>query len=107
METPREAATTPAGSALIPYTSDDPVARMEAVAGLGAEALHRLAAEACLAHDADALWRLTEAYLIAHGRRGAVVSPYTLRNYRQGVLSLLDAWRDETLLKPHRNAATR
>ncbi len=96
-----------ATTAIIPYTGDTALARMDAWAALPNDELRRRAARACRDHDAEALWGLTKAHLLAHGRRGARVSPYTLRNYKQGTRSLLDAWTGVSLLRPHRKAPER
>ncbi len=63
----------------------------------------RRAVEACRDHDTEALWELTDAHLTLYGRAGAAVSRYTRRNYRQGVAALVDAWRQENLLRPRRD----
>ena len=64
----------------------------------------RRAVEACRDHDTTALWELTDAHLTLYGRTGAAVSRYTRRNYRQGVAALVEAWRQENLLRPRRDA---
>jgi integrase len=96
-----------ATTALVPYTGGDALTRMDVWASLPDDELKRRAVEACRDHDAPALWGLTEAYLLAHGRHGAKISPHTLRNYKQGIGSLLDAWTGVDLLKPHRKAPER
>jgi len=63
----------------------------------------RRAVEACHDHDVAALWELTDAHLTLYGRAGATVSRYTRRNYRQGVAALVNAWREENLLRPRRD----
>lgn len=65
----------------------------------------RRAVAACQEHDATTLWAITDAWLTLHGKRGALVSAYTRRNYRQGVEALVLAWRQENLLHPGRDAA--
>jgi len=65
----------------------------------------RRAMEACRDHDTAALWELTDAHLTLHGKAGARVSPHTRDAYRRGVVVLVAAWRQETLLRPRRNAA--
>jgi integrase len=47
---------------------------------------------------------LTDAHLTLYGRAGATVSRSTRRNYRQGVVALVAAWRQENLLRPRRDA---
>ncbi len=64
----------------------------------------RRSVEACRDHDIAALWDLTDAHLTLYGRAGATVSRYTRRNYRQGVVALVEAWRQENLLRPRRDA---
>lgn len=60
---------------------------------------------ACRDHDGDALWQVAEAYFSMHGRAGAAPNVYTLRNYRHGIASLLEAWCSQDLLRPRRDAA--
>ena len=79
-------------------------ARARSWVGLPDDERRRRAVEACRDHDIDALWELTDAHLTLYGRAGATVSPYTRRNYRQGVRALVDAWRQENLLRPRRDA---
>jgi len=94
-------------TAVVPYVGGDALTRMDAWASLPEDELKRRAVAACRDHDAAAIWGLTEAYLLAHGRHGAKTSPHTLRNYKQGIGSLLDAWTGVDLLKPHRKAPER
>lgn len=47
---------------------------------------------------------MTDAHLTLYGRAGATVSRSTRRNYRQGVVALVAAWRQENLLRPRRDA---
>jgi integrase/recombinase XerC len=73
-------------------------------ATLGDGELKRRAAEAAQFHDAATLWELTHAYLLLHGKTKARTSDHTVRSYRTGVLALLEAWAQENLLHPRRNA---
>lgn len=66
--------------------------------------LKRRATAAAHAHDRTVLWSLAEAYLTLQGRSGALLSTHTRRSYRVGVLALVDAWKEENLLHPRRNA---
>lgn len=65
----------------------------------------RLAVAACQAHNTTALQELADAWLTLHGQAGATVSPHTRSSYRRGVAVLIDAWRQENLLHPRRDAA--
>jgi len=77
----------------------------QAWAELPADVRRRRAVQACKDHDATALAEIALAWLTLHGRRGATVSPYTRRNYAQGIGTLVEAWRGENLLHPSRHAA--
>jgi len=92
-------------SALVPYTGGDAIQQAEAWKELPPGERRRRAVEACMAHDAAALWRLTEVWTTLHGRAGALVSPHTRKNYRHGVETLVAAWGRENLLRPARDAA--
>jgi len=112
-------------TAIVPYKSDDAHARAQDWAALGDATQKRAAMEAARDHDAAALWELTQAWLILHGRKGASVSLRTLRSYREALTprpsaadgtpparktkgtALLDAWAGENLLHPARLAGTR
>ena len=94
------------GNSLVRYTGSL-YSRAEAWAGLSDEDLRREVTCACHERDAEALWALTEAHLTLHGKKGARVSPHTLRNYRREVLALLEAWSGENLLRPGRDAGVR
>jgi integrase len=80
------------------------LARSDGWYQLPADERRRLAVAACQAHDAAALWRLTEAFVLRTGAAGARVSAHTLRAYRRGVLDLVAAWQQENLLHPAREA---
>ncbi len=67
--------------------------------------LKRRAMTAANERNPDELWSLTEAHLVTKGRAGVRVSKHTLRNYRRGILDLLDAWQGENLLRPSREGA--
>ncbi len=92
-------------TSLVPYSGGDAVQRAEAWKGLPPDERRRRAVEACAAHDAAGLWRLTEVWTTLHGRAGALVSPHTRKNYRHGVETLVAAWDRENLLRPARDAA--
>jgi len=112
-------------TAIVPYKSDDARERAQDWAALGDATQKRAAMEAARDHDAAALWELTQAWLILHGRKGASVSLRTLRSYREALvprpsaadgtppvrktkgMALLDAWAGENLLHPARLAGTR
>ncbi|MDZ7707119.1 MAG: site-specific integrase [Trueperaceae bacterium] len=74
-------------------------------ATLSDEELKRRAATAANERDPDELWSLVEAHMATKTRAGTRTSRHTLRNYRRGVLDLLEAWQGENLLRPSRNAA--
>jgi len=65
----------------------------------------RLATAAAHGHDTAALQEIADAWLTLYGKAGATVSAHTRRNYTHGIGALVDAWREENLLKPGRNAA--
>ncbi len=92
-------------TSLIPYSGGDAVQRAEAWKGLPPDERRRRAVAACMAHDAVALWHLTEVWTTLHGRAGALVSPHTRKNYCHGVETLVAAWSQENLLRPARDAA--
>ncbi len=92
-----------AESALILRTGAG-VERARSWATLPDDERRRRAVAACQDHDAAALWDLADAHLTLHGRAGAAVSPYTRRNYKQGVTALVEGWREENLLRPRRDA---
>ena len=62
----------------------------------------RLAMQAARERDTAALWGLTEAWLHADPRHRTVAAS-TTKNYRTGLRHLLDAWRQEDLLRSGRN----
>jgi len=64
----------------------------------------RLAMQAAHERDATALWGLTEAWLRADPRHGAIAAS-TTKNDRTGLRHLLDAWSQEDLLRPAPDAA--
>ncbi len=73
-------------------------------AELSPEDLKRRAAKAVHERDSEELWQLTKAYLFLHGSKGGNVSTHTLRNYRRGVIDLIEAWQGENVLRPSRDA---
>ena len=86
-------------------SSHDAVTRARAFAHMSEAELRRAAARAANERDAQDLWALTEAYLTLHGDAGALASLHTYRAYRRGVWDLIEAWSDENLLRPSRDAA--
>ncbi len=92
-------------TALVPYQGDG-LDQATSWAHLTDEDRRRQAVAAAHTHDADALWRLTENWLLLNSRKKATISAYTLCNYRRGVHALLAAWREENLLHPGRMAAS-
>ncbi len=89
--------------ALVPYlgTADD---GLNPWLRLHPSERRRLAMQAARERDAAALWGLTEAWLHADPRRGTVAAG-TTKNYRTGLRHLLDAWRQDDLLRPALDAA--
>lgn len=61
------------------------VGRAERVTRLEPEDLRRQAVAACRDQDATSLWKITEAYLVSRGRKGAHISPRTLETYQDSV----------------------
>lgn len=57
----------------------------------------RRAVQAARDHDADALWSLTEWYLVFSGAAGAHVSPHTLRSYKLGVKQFVGYAREHAI----------
>ncbi len=93
------------GRELVPHMGGGSLERAAMWQMLPLDERRRRAVEACVAHDAAALWRLTEVWTTLHGRAGALVSPHTRKNYRHGVETLVATWRQENLLRPARDAA--
>ncbi len=94
-----------ASRAVVPHTrAGDLLGQATAWATLPDDELKRRATAAAHGHDRAALWSLAEAHLTLQGRSGATLSAHTRRSYRAGVLALVDAWRQENLLHPRRNA---
>lgn len=91
-------------TSLVPYTDGDPLDRAAAWATLPEGERKRRAVAAAHSRTTAELQDLAEAWLTLYGKAGASVSPYTRRNYRHGVRELVDAWAQETLLHPSRNA---
>jgi len=92
------------GMALVPYNRGTGLEGARAWAELPPDELKRRAAEAAHTHDATALWSLAAAYLTVRGRARARVSLLTLRNYHRAVRDLVEAWPQENLLRPRRDA---
>ena len=63
----------------------DLVGRAERLTRLEPDELRRQAVAACRDADVTALWAITEAHLLTHGRKGARVSPRTLETYQDSV----------------------
>jgi integrase/recombinase XerC len=89
---------------LVPRDAASPLARAELLHRWSEEALRRFAAQAAGERDAERLWQLTEAHLTLHGRAGVTTSRHTYRAYHRGVIELVAAWMDESLLRPSRDA---
>ena len=81
--------------------------RARSLSTLSDEDLKRYAAKAASERDADALWSLTEAYIVTKGRKKAKTAASTLEAYKRGVERLLKVWTDESLLRPSRDAGDR
>jgi len=94
------------GTALTLFTGGDPLDRATYWAGLAPDVRRRRAVKAAHEQDAATLWELALVALTLRGKAGATVSPYTVRNYKQGIDTLLGAWGEENLLRPGRDAAT-
>jgi len=94
------------GTALTLFARGDPLDRATHWAGLAPDVRRRRAVQAAHEQDAATLWELALVVLTLRGKAGATVSPYTVRNYKQEVDALLDAWTQENLLRPGRDAAT-
>jgi len=94
------------GTALTLFAGGDPLDRATHWAGLAPDVRRRRAVKAAHEQDAATLWELALVALTLRGKAGATVSPYTVRNYKQGVDALLGAWSQENLLRPGRDAAT-
>jgi len=92
---------------LVAYSGGDGAARADRWAGLADDERKRAAMAAAQAHDAAALWEVTQSWLLLHGRKGANVSLLTLRRYQGAIGSLVTAWQGENLLHPSRLAGTR
>jgi integrase/recombinase XerC len=107
--------------ALIVYDGGDVHVTTERWAQLSEGGRHRDAVRAAQMRDHEALWALTQSWLITHGRKGGMLSPRTLARYRRALVPvnaersralgletpLLIAWRQENLLHPARLAGTR
>jgi len=91
-------------TSLVPHSGTG-LDRARTWAGMPADERRRRAVTAGQAHDTTALQELADAWLTLHGQAGATVSPHTRSSYRHGVAVLIDAWRQENLLHPRRDAA--
>lgn len=94
----------PGSASLIPAAPATDLQRAAGWAGLADGERRRRAAAAAQAHDIPALLDLADCYLTLYGKAGARASAHTRRAYAAGVRALLDAWREENLLHPSRNA---
>jgi len=94
----------PDSAALIPAVPATDLQRAAGWAGLADGERRRRAATAAQAHDVAALLDLADCHLTLYGKSGARASAHTRRAYAGGVRALLDAWREENLLHPGRNA---
>ena len=81
--------------------------RADQIVRLSDGELRRFAVTAANERDADALWRLTEAFIVTKGRKRANTSLTTLDSYRVGIDRLLKHWTGENLLRPSRDAGDR
>lgn len=77
------------------------------ISSMRPEDLRREAMRAANERDAEALWRVFEAYLLTKGRKKRAISPKTLDSYRGGMERLLTHWSGENLLRPSRDAGER
>jgi len=92
-------------TALVVHDGADPVDRARTWSTMPDDERRRRAVAAAHAREVATLQDLAEAWLVLHGKAGATVSAYTRRNYRHGVRTLVEAWREENLLHPRRAAA--
>lgn len=81
--------------------------RAQRVSRMNDEDLRREAMRAANERDANALWALTEAYIVTKGRKKANTSLTTLDTYEVGVRRLLRHFEGENLLRPSRDAGER
>ncbi len=105
IEAPRaedRAAATP--GTIVPFVAGGHLQRARAWATIPDDERRRRAMAAAQAHDVDTLCTLADAWLTLYGKARANVSPYTRRNYRHGIMTLLAAWAHENLLHPTRDA---
>jgi len=91
-------------TALTLFNDGSPLDRATHWATLSESERRRRAVKASHEQDAATLWELALVALTLRGKAGATVSPYTVRNYKQGVEALLGAWSQENLLRPGRDA---
>jgi len=91
-------------TSIVPHSGDG-LQRARAWATMPGDERRRRAVEACQVHDTAALQELADVWLTLHGQAGATVSPHTRSSYRRGVAVLIDAWRQENVLHPGRDAA--
>lgn len=90
-------------SNLSPFKGDL-VERTRNLALLSEADLKRFAAAAARDRDVEKLWSLTEAHLTLHGAAGSRISKHTLSGYKRYGKRLIEAWANETLLRPSRSA---
>ena len=81
--------------------------RARSLSTLSDEDLKLYATRAAHDRDPERLWSLCEAYVVTKGRRKAATAASTLEAYRRGVYRLVDAWSEESLLRPSRDAGDR
>lgn len=81
--------------------------RATSLSKLSDEELKRYAAKAASERDTEALWSLTEAYIVTKGRKKAKTAASTLEAYKRGVQRLVKVWSDESILRPSRDAGDR
>jgi len=77
-----------------------PTDRMAGWSEMLPDARRRRAMAAALAHDTDALWSLTDAYLSLKGRAGVKTSRATRTRYRGAIAVLVVDWRAVDMIDP-------
>ncbi len=91
-------------TSIVPHSGPG-LQRARAWATMPKDERRRRAVVACQDHDTATLQDLADAWLTLHGQAGATVSPHTRGSYRHGIAVLIDAWRQENVLHPARDAA--
>jgi len=96
----------PVSTALVPFLGDGDEGA-DAWVRMHRSDRRRLAMEAACGKDVAGLLSLTEAWLRTYSKAGATIAAATVENHKHGVRKLLAAWKEEDLLKPDTEAATR